>query len=258
MRLGIMQGRLYPNSLKKFNLFPKNWQQEFNQIKRMDFNYLELLYDRKESKINPLVRKDINYKNISKYSKNKTYSINLDFFTRNNIFKNIKKSKKLLKKIISISNHLKIKLIVIPCIENNQMTKKELISFIKILKKMIINKKIYISLELNDFNQSILKLLNKKIGICFDTGNLAEHSSNYINNFNKNINKINHIHLKDKIIKNNNFKNCRLGSGIVKFDRIFSILKMNKYNGAITLETSVGNNPIFEAKKNLKFIKNYL
>ena len=128
-----MQGRLYPNNLKKFNLFPKKWQQEFNQINKMDFNYLELLYDRKESDINPLVNKIINYKSVLKHSKNKTYSINLDFFTRKNFFKNIQKSKKLIKKIINNSNNLKVKLIVIPCIEKNQMTKKELITFINIV-----------------------------------------------------------------------------------------------------------------------------
>tara|TARA_Y200000002_G_C22681725_1_gene664378 strand:- start:1993 stop:2754 length:762 start_codon:yes stop_codon:yes gene_type:complete len=253
-----MQGRLYPNDLKKFNLFPKKWQQEFNQIKKMDFNYLELLYDRKESDINPLVNKIINYKSVLKHSKNKTYSINLDFFTRKNFFKNIQNSKKLIKKIINNSNNLKVKLIVIPCIEKNQMTKKELIRFINILKKLIVKKKILISLELNNFNEKVLRLLNKKIGICFDTGNLAVHSENYLKKFSKNINKINHIHIKDKKIKNKKFINCRLGTGIVKFKTFFSILKVKKYKRAITLETNVGNNPILEAKKNLNFLKKYL
>ena len=64
--------------------------------------------------------------------------------------------------------------------------------------------------------------------------------------------------MKDKILIGKRFTNCRLGLGIVKFDQVFSILKKKKYNGAITLETNVGTNPILEAKRNLNFVKNYI
>ena len=129
-----MQGRLYPNNLKTLNLFPKKWKNEFQQLNKVGFNYLELIYDRDLNPSNPLINKKLNYKKISKIIKNKIYSINLDFFTQNHIFKNIVLNKELLKNIIKNSELLKIKLIVIPCIEKNKMNKKELTSFIKILK----------------------------------------------------------------------------------------------------------------------------
>lgn len=253
-----MQGRLYPDDLKKINLFPKKWKNEFQQLNKIGFNYLELIYDRDQSPSNPLINKKLNQKKISKIIKNKIYSINLDFFTQHHIFKNILYYKELLKKIIKNSELLKIKLIVIPCIEKNKMNNKELISFIKILKKLILNKKIRISLEIDIFDQRVLSLCNKKIGICYDTGNMAVGSKDYLSKFESNIKIINHIHIKDKFVTKTKSVNCRLGDGIVKFNKFFSILKSKKYNGKITLETNMGKKPLLEAKKNLKFVRNFL
>lgn len=253
-----MQGRLYPNDLKKLNLFPKKWKNEFQQLNKIGFNYLELIYDRELNLSNPLINKKLNYKEISKIIKNKIYSINLDFFTQNHIFKNIVLNKELLKNIIKNSELFKIKLIVIPCIEKNKMNNKELTSFIKILKKLTFKKKIRISLEIDRFDQRVLSLFTKKIGICYDTGNMAVGSKNYLSKFKNNIKIINHIHLKDKFVTKNKRINCRLGDGIVKFNKFFSILKSEKYDGKITLETNLGKKPLLEAKKNLKFVRNFL
>lgn len=253
-----MQGRLYPNDLKRLNLFPKKWKNEFQQLNKIGFNYLELIYDRDLNPLNPLINKKLNYKKISKIIKNKIYSINLDFFTQNHIFKNIVLNKELLKNIIKNSELFKIKLIVIPCIEKNKLNNKELTSFIKILKKLTFKKEIRISLEIDKFDQRVLSLFNKKIGICYDTGNMAVGSKNYLSKFENNIKIINHIHLKDKFVTKTKGINCRLGDGIVKFNKFFSILKSKKYDGKITFETNLGKKPLLEAKKNLKFVRNFL
>jgi sugar phosphate isomerase/epimerase len=256
--LGIMQGRLCPTNLKKLNIFPKKWESEFYEIEKIGFKYIELLYDRKQSKFNPLLKKSRNFKNFLKHSKNKKYSINLDFFTKNYMFNKVKKNKKILKEIINIANELKIKIIVIPCIEENFMTNENLIKFIKILKKMIYNKFPSISLEIKIFNKKVLKEINNKVGICYDTGNVATESKNYLKDLENNLKKINHIHIKDKIKKNSFFFNCRLGKGVVQFKKIFRILKKKNYQGSLTLETSIGQDPLKEAKKNLNYVKKFI
>ena len=53
-----MQGRLYPNNLKTLNLFPKKWKNEFQQLNKVGFNYLELIYDRDLNPSNPLINKN--------------------------------------------------------------------------------------------------------------------------------------------------------------------------------------------------------
>ena len=91
-----MQGRIYPSRKKTYNLFPRLWKKEFLQLKKIGFNYLELLYDKRESTNNPISYKSNNLDELTAISKNKLYSVNLDYFSDNNFFKDINKSKKLL------------------------------------------------------------------------------------------------------------------------------------------------------------------
>jgi len=255
-KLGIMQGRLYPDNLINYNLFPKKWTKEFSDLKKIGFNYIELIYDKKLNKINPLINGKINTNYFKKLTKNKMYSINLDYFTKNNIFKNFSKNKNILKKVLNFSNKLKIKIVVIPCIEKNFLSNDKLVKLIILLKKLTKNKYCNISLETENFNIKLLENLNQKIGICYDTGNLAISSKYYLKNLEKNLKYINHIHLKDK--KLNSGLSCRLGKGYVNFKKIFFILKKKKYKGAVTFETSLGKNSFFEAKQNFDFVKSFL
>ena len=66
---------------------------------------------------------------------------------------------------------------------------------------------------------------------------------------------IEHIHIKDK---NLNKQNVKLNTGLVNFNKIFQILKRNKYKKNFTFETTRGNNPIKTAKNNLEFLKKKL
>lgn len=258
-KLGMMQGRLYPENFSEYNVFPFLWKKEFSKLNSLGFNYIELLYDKKESTKNPLCNSNINYLSFKKETKNKIYSINLDYFTKNNFFRNLKENKKRLYRIISFSKKLKIKLIVIPCLESNFMSDKKLIIFIKMLKKILYKKKDpIISLEIENFQSNIYGHLNGQIGLCFDTGNLAIKSKNYLHDLLLHHHYINHIHLKDKKIKNKKAINCRLGTGLVNIKKIFLILKKLKYKGSITFETSFKKNPIMEAKKNLNFVRNLI
>ena len=76
---------------------------------------------------------------------------------------------------------------------------------------------------------------------------MAVGSKNYLSKFENNIKIINHIHLKDKFVTKNKGINCRLGDGIEKFNKFFSILKLKKYDGKITLKQTWKNS--LEAKK---------
>ena len=84
--LGIMQGRIYPANKKKYNLFPLSWETEINKLKKVGFDYVELLYDREESTNNPICRNSSYLGKLTQISKGKLYSINLDYFTKNNFF----------------------------------------------------------------------------------------------------------------------------------------------------------------------------
>lgn len=253
--LGIMQGRIYPANKKEYNLFPLSWETEINKLKKVGFDYVELLYDREESTNNPICRNSSHLGKLTKISKGKLYSINLDYFTKNNFFTDIDKSKKILQHILSISKRLKIKVIIIPCIEKNLLSKDKLLHLLKYLKKNLSSRSPKISIEIDNFKNIIKNNLNQKIGICFDTGNIASKSKNFIEEIFKFKNQINHFHLKDKKKINKTFVNCPLGEGIVDIKNFFITLHLINYKGAITFETSYKSNPLKEAEKNLEFVK---
>ena len=130
-----------------------------------------------------------------------------------------------------------------------------MINLINYLKKILTQRSPKISIEINNLEPKIKKYLNQKVGICFDTGNVLTESKHSLKNIFEFKDQINHFHIKDKKKINKRYVNCSLGEGIVDFKSFFFILELIKYKGAITFETSFGNNSIKNAKNNLKFIK---
>jgi len=258
--IGIMQGRLFPESFKKYNIFPKKWQKEFKILKYIDLNYIELLFNN-NNKDSLLDVKVLN--NLKRNSINKLYSINLNYFTKNSYYKKPVEGKKAIIRALKISEYLELKIILIPCIESNEMSDEDFIKFVEIVKKLN-KRKIKISFEVNKikFKVKYLKILNKNYGFCFDSGNLSEEDKNCYLYLKKYKDIINHIHIKDKnkySKTKKKYTNCLLGNGIVNFKKIF--IELNKYShnlNSLTMETFYGSNPILNAKKNLNFLKNYI
>ena len=100
----------------------------------------------------------------------------------------------------------------------------------------------------------LLKKLNNKFGINYDTGNSA--SLGYkLNDEKIYFGKVHNIHIKDRIYKGNS---VRLGKGNYNFKQFFKFLKKIKYNGNLILQTARSKNHLNELKININFIKNYL
>ena len=55
-KIGIMQGRVLPDSTEKLQIFPKKWEKELLAIKKTGFDYIELLDD-KEGCLRALLKK---------------------------------------------------------------------------------------------------------------------------------------------------------------------------------------------------------
>jgi sugar phosphate isomerase/epimerase len=257
VKFGLMQGRLFPQK-KQYNYFPSLWRKEFSLLNKTKIDYIELIYNNKNAKYNPL-----NYKNSYKLAykifseKRKLYSLNLDYFAKKNFLKNKKNSLKILKKFFIICNNLKIKILVIPCVEKNTLNEKELLLLSKEIKK-ILKFNLKVSLEVNfPLSKNTIKNLDKQVGLCMDTGNLSEKKINLAEFYKNHKKVINHIHIKDKKKIGFGYSNCMLGSGIVDFKSFFKAIDLKK-NNYFTLETFYGSNPINNLKLNLRFLKKYI
>ena len=244
-----MQGRLSNTIKYGKNLFPEKWKEEFNKVRKLKISYIELILDRKLNNHNILVNQKIN--EIKKFNKI-IYSYNLDYFTENNIFK--KENLYILIKTINFIKKINKGIIIVPCIEKNNLNTKNLITLINILRDLIKGSNIKISIEINKINKLIEKKLNKNIGVCYDVGNLKYKSLFFLKKYYK---FINHVHVKD--LKFNKGKKCFLGSGDVELREIFTFLKQKKYKKKITLETYYNKyKAISGAKKNINFVNNLI
>ena len=58
-QFGIIQGRIFPESKLRYNIFPRKWRHELILSKRIGYKYIEFLLDDKLSRKNPLVNKNI-------------------------------------------------------------------------------------------------------------------------------------------------------------------------------------------------------
>ncbi len=221
-----MQGRIFSNNSFGENKVSKKSLKEFKIIKKIGFDYIELVVDK-----NLFFFKLLNYYKF--FSKRGIfYSINIDYFVKKNFFANLNNSNKIIDKIITFSQKNKIKTIVLPCIGKNHLSESKLFNLINILDSKIKKKNIKIALELNYITKKNKRRLKKNIGICYDTGNLGKNSFSFLK---KNYKYINHIHIKD--INKINKKNTFLGKGFINLKKIIKFILKNKYKNSITLET---------------------
>jgi len=263
-QLGIMQGRIFPENKLKYNIFPSHWRNELILSKKIGYYHVEFLLDEKLSRKNPFVNKEISsLKKTMIKSKQKVYSIILSYFASHNFFKNYNKSKKILEGLINNCQKLNISLIVMPSIEKGSLNKKKLLFFLNEIYKIIKNKKIRFSIEL-DSKLNLKSKLNifikyyPKIGICYDTGNAIGENKDCVKEITYLSKVINHIHLKDMIKRKKKFYNTYLGNGLLDFYKLKKTLNRINYNKKITLECFYGNNPIQDSVKNLEFVKKNL
>ena len=100
----------------------------------------------------------------------------------------------------------------------------------------LIRSNIELSFETDNFNDDLVKYIKKRkkkfnsVGLTFDVGNIFIKNKNVNRVFSKNQNIINHIHLKDRNMYN---QNVELGKGLINFKSFFKTLMKQNYNGEI-------------------------
>jgi sugar phosphate isomerase/epimerase len=260
---GIVQGRLTKS--RKLQQFPKNWEKEFYQLKKVNLNFIELLDERKKNNKNPLSTDDgfLKIDNILQKSKALKYSVCSDYIIDNNLFtKNNLKTISHVERLLKLSMKHKYKVFILPLLEASSITKKNFTRAVNILKnfdKIIRNSQITICLETILSGKELTKLLktvnSKKIKCVFDTGNRILKSQSLEKEIILLKEYITHVHLKDKNKKN---QNVILGTGEVNFLTVFAALKKINYKGNFVFETNRGLNPIKTAIYNKSFCEFFI
>jgi L-ribulose-5-phosphate 3-epimerase len=268
LKLGFMQGR-FVNSEKKncIQYFPeKNWPKEFNIANKNNFKIMEWTINSDNMLKNPLYHGNLSsVKKMMKKYKIKIPSLTCDYFMQKPFFRIDKKKDKnkiidKIKKIIRNGNRIGIKYYIFPLVDNASIkTLTEENILIKETKKLLklLNKKALILFETDYHPCKIINFIKKfksrKIGINYDTGNSASLNYNFDDEV-KYLKYIKNIHIKDRVL---NGHSVRLGKGNWDYKKFFKLIKKN-YKGNFILQTARNKHKknIFEINTNRKFFEN--
>tara|TARA_B110000196_G_C20698994_1_gene454341 strand:- start:134 stop:607 length:474 start_codon:yes stop_codon:yes gene_type:complete len=139
--------------------------------------------------------------------------------------------------------------------EINHNNFNDFISPLEIISNIANKYDIEISLETILTGEELLDLLNllnlKNVKVVYDTGNRVAFGHDLSRDIELLSDNINHIHIKDKNIDN---ENVILGTGLVNFSDVFqSIININ-YKGSYVFETTRGKNPLKTATYNMQLV----
>ncbi len=262
MKFGITQGRLTNTKKNTLQKFPNNWMKEFEYLNKTNLDYIELFLENKFNPNNPIWSQSgqNKLKKLVKKTRLK-YSIVCENFIINKDLKSTKIIKYYENLFLSLKK-INCKLLIVP-LEGVNFKKIEdynsVIKFIKEINLMSKKANIDLSFEFNDEVRIFRKIVKDTniidLKITFDTGNFFLKNKNLIKSLNHYFNYTNHVHLKDR----DKFgKNVVLGTGLINFFEIITILKKRKYKKCLTFETHRGKNAILTANQNLTKIKNFI
>lgn len=260
LEFGIVQGRLIESPAGLIQHFPKdNWEDEFSIASSLSIENIELIADREYNSNNPIwtdegVDKLINLslnKNVNIHTVCNDHIINYSLVNNNDILnQNLR--------LIEISKKLNCNKFILPFFEESELNMsnyKEFIKPLRVIAEACLKANLILCIETILNGKELLVLLNEinhiNVKVVFDTGNRIAFGHDLYQDIILLNNHIEHIHIKDKNINN---ENVLLGLGLVNFLQVFKALKNINYNKSYTFETVRGSSPVNTCKHNISFI----
>lgn len=267
---GIMQGRLLPKYMGRFQAHPLGyWKEEFRIAKKFGLNYIEFILDFNEYEQNPLMS-DSGISEILEIIQETgigVRSICADYFMEAPFHSNdlnvIEESKKVLIKLIINASKIGVTDIVIPCVDQSALrTESNKINFIKELAEPLEfaeKYNIHLALETDLSPKYFLELLNQfnsnYITVNYDLGNSASLGYNIIEEFQLYGNKITDIHIKDRILGGGSVE---LGLGNANFRLFNEEISKLKFKGPIIMQVYRDEEGVEIFAKQFEWFKNKL
>lgn len=259
-----MQGRLTRSPNNTLQYFPKdNWQEEFAVASSLGFQYIEFFVERTHNEKNPIWSKQglAEIRSLSQKYDLELYSICNDYVIEHSLTDHneaVEQTKILIAQAASVG----ISKLVLPLFEKSEITEGNFHIFREPLVEIADAAKdhgLLVCLETLLDGGSLLKLiknLNKaNVVVCFDTGNRVALGQDIYSDILLLNNCIRHVHIKDKDLRGNN---VFLGTGDVNFHMMMQSLFSIGYDGAFTLETFRGRDPIQTAKYHKLFLEFFI
>ncbi len=267
-KFGIMQGRLLPKYMGKFQAHPLGyWKDEFPIASKLGLDSIEFILDYNDVEKNPLMHKS-GVKEIL-HTENSTgikvRSICADYFMEAPIHSDntaiVDKSLKILQRLIENSSLMNVTDIVIPCVDQSSLKNQKDINNLIVNLKMVLGiterKNINLSLETDLEPLSFANLLDKigseNVTVNYDIGNSASLGFDSDEEFKAYGHKITDLHIKDRLLGSGSVV---LGTGNVDFKKTFNLLSKYEYKGLIIFQAFRDDEGLEIFKKQMSWLYN--
>ncbi|WP_276359569.1 sugar phosphate isomerase/epimerase family protein [Daejeonella sp. H1SJ63] len=266
--LGVMQGRLLPKYLGRYQAHPLGyWQDEFKIAADLNLSCIEFILDFNDADQNPLLSSSgvDEILKITQKTGIKVLSVCADYFMEAPIHNEDKfisaNSKKILSSLLDNCYSLGVRDIVIPCVDQSSLGNAAAVDRLIINLDPLIEKaenlRINLSLEtdLNPYYFATLldKLPSEYVTVNYDTGNSASLGYNPIEEFECYGSRISDIHIKDRKLGGGSVV---LGTGDTDFNAFFKALGTIDYQGPIIMQAYRDDEGRSIFKQQLDWFKN--
>lgn len=270
-QIGIMQGRLLPKYLGRYQAHPLGyWENEFDKAKELGLYCVEFILDYNDAEKNPLLNEGGVQQILKKTSETgvQVKSICADYFMEAPLHlldeSEMNLGRTILNQLITNGKKLGVTDIVIPCVDQSSLRSTEEIKrFVGAMEPVIenaemnnINLSLETDLDPEAFYSLLEKFPSKNITVNYDTGNSASLGYNPIHEFESYGSRISDIHIKDRKFGGGS---VILGTGDTDFEKFFIAVEKINFTGPFIMQVYRDDEGVSVFKQQLDwFTKKYL
>lgn len=259
--IGILQGRVLPKDKEILQVFPEQWKEELSCIKKIGFGAVELLDDKENCLRDIVGNGDDDIFHHAAENNLACVSVCADQLCTYSLLKNEQLFSQKLEALITMLQR-KDFVFVIPFFNENTLQTQEALAealhklsrYDEILGREHMHFSLEIDLPSSMIAQEFEKVSLKHIGVCYDLGNNIGHGADLRKDIRLLGNRINHVHIKDKVEN----ENVRIRKDVENMRGAFRALQKIGYPGMMILETCITPEPVHEAETNLATVQEYL
>lgn len=269
--IGIMEGRLLPKYLGRYQAHPVGyWQQEFPLAKNLGLSSIEFILDFNDFESNPLMS-EYGIQELQKVvSENgvEVKSVCADYFMEAPLHSADQQiaaeSMRVLNRLVNGANALGITDIVIPCVDQSSVKGSKadrdrliaaLSAFLESNKDLDIHLALETDLGPQEFGELLSALPFHQISVNYDSGNSASLGFDVKEEFDVYGDKITDLHIKDRIYQGGSVV---LGTGNVNWDLFFEQLMRINYKGITIMQAYRDDEGLQIFRNQLEWLKNKL
>lgn len=268
--LGIMQGRLLPKYLGRYQAHPVGyWQDEFPVAASLGLDYIEFILDYNDAWQNPLLTDDgaADIRAVSEASGVGVRSVCADYFMEAPLHaadqEVAAESRRVLERLIGRAGELGISDIVIPCVDQSTLggddAMKRLAEALEATRKSWEGRGVNMALETDLNPERFSRLLDmlpyRHVTVNYDTGNSASLGYDVQEEFAAYGHRISDIHIKDRVLGGGS---VQLGAGNTRFDRFFDALEGIDFHGIFVMQVYRDDEGVEVFRQQLDWLKQYL